>query len=151
MRRELVDADLVEAVIQLPLDMFYGAGIAACYLVLNRAKPAERAGKVVFIEASELFERTNTKNVLLPEHIDRIVEGFETEADIDRFSTWVPVGEIAKRRYNLTVRRYVVSSEAAEEQISLAEALDVVKATRAARAAAEQDLNELLATLEQDV
>lgn len=72
-RRDLVDGDLIDAVVQLPKDMFFGAWIPVCWLVLNRAKPAPRRGGVLLLDASELFERVDTKNVLRDDDIDRIV------------------------------------------------------------------------------
>jgi type I restriction enzyme M protein len=54
LRKDLVDADLVEAVIQLPKDMFFGAGIPACYLVANQAKGPSRAGRVLFVDATSV-------------------------------------------------------------------------------------------------
>jgi hypothetical protein len=61
-RKDLIDADLIEAVVQLPKDMFYGAGIPACWLILNRLKSRLRRRRVLFIDASDLFERVETKN-----------------------------------------------------------------------------------------
>src|SRR6266508_422646 len=69
-RRDLIDADLVEANVQLPVDLFYGAGIPACVLVLNRAKPNERRGRVLMIDNSIGFERRDTKNVLTTDAIE---------------------------------------------------------------------------------
>lgn len=147
LREELVDRDLVEAVIQLPKDMFYGAGIPACYLVLNRAKSESRRGRALFVDGSGCFERVGTKNVLQPEHIDRLVAAFEDDESQDGFSAWVMNQEIAARLCNLTVRRYVRGENGAEEAPSLPEAIAELRAARGARREAEVQLDELLEEL----
>jgi type I restriction enzyme M protein len=150
-RRDLVEADLIEAVIQLPKDMFYGAGIPACYLVINRAKKESRHGRVLFVDGSECFERVDTKNALKGDDIDRIVAAFNDEADVDGFSSWVPCEEIARRRYNLSVRRYVAGSgDEGATQISLAGAISELRAAQAARREVERDLDELLREIEEN-
>lgn len=147
-RRELVEADLVEAVIQLPKDMFYGAGIPACYLVLNRRKTVARVGRVLFIDASASFERVDTKNVLREEDIDRIVAAFESDGDTEAFSTWVSRDVVAARRYNLTVRRYVEGTDDVTVAVSLPEAITELRNARADAQAAEASIDGLLARLE---
>jgi type I restriction enzyme M protein len=148
-RRDLVEADLVEAVVQLPKDMFYGAGIPACYLVLNKAKPDNRRKRVLFIDASECFERMGTKNVLRPEDIGRIADAFADNADQAGFSSWVANGEIASRRYNLTVRRYAGGANSDEDEVvTLTETVAELRAARAERQDADIKLDKLLAEIE---
>jgi type I restriction enzyme M protein len=146
-RAELIDGDLVEAVVQLPKDMFYGAGIPACYLIVNRDKPQARKGRVLFIDASECFERQDTKNVLRPADIDKIEAAFVSDEDTDGFSAWVTNEDIAKRRYNLTVRRYVRGAEDDEVQLTVEEALAELAKARAEQAKADKELDELLKQL----
>lgn len=86
MRKDLIDADLVEAVIQLPNDMFYGAGIPAVYLVVNKAKPESRKGRVLFINASDCFERRDTKNLLRPGDVESIAAAFHADDAVDGFA-----------------------------------------------------------------
>jgi type I restriction enzyme M protein len=150
-RRDLIEADIVEAVIQLPKDMFYGAGIPACYLVINRAKPDNRRGRVLFIDGSQGFRRVDTKNVLRDEDIDRIIEAYRDDNGREQFSAWVPREEIAQRRFNLTVRRYVsASGEDEDVALSVAEALVELRSARADREAAEVELEALLLEIEGD-
>jgi type I restriction enzyme M protein len=111
-RKDLIDADLVEAIVQLPVDLFYGAVIPACVVILNRAKPAEREGRVLMIDNSAGFERRDTKNVLSETAIDRIVAAYKSGDEEDGFSKWVTNYEIALGDYNLTVRRHVGGREA---------------------------------------
>lgn len=148
-RRDLVEADLVEAVIQLPKDMFYGAGIPACYLVVNKAKKESRHGRVLFVDGSECFERIDTKNALRNEDIDRIAAAFNDDDDVTGFSSWVSCEEIARRRYNLSVRRYVTSSSGEEApEISLSGAVTELRRAQIERREAEGKLEELLAEME---
>jgi type I restriction enzyme M protein len=90
--RRMIEADLLEAVIGLPANLFYGTGIPACMLVLrqrqgNRSgKPAERQGKVLFINADREYFEGRAQNHLLPEHIEKIVNTFETFAEPCRLS-----------------------------------------------------------------
>lgn len=147
-RRDLIEADIVEAVIQLPKDMFYGAGIPACYLVVNKDKPNSRHDRVLFIDASECFERQDTKNVMREEDIDRIVAAFRDEAEQDGFSAWVTRDDVRRRRYNLSVRRYVRGANGDDETVTLPEAVAELQASRRECAAADAALDELLADLD---
>jgi type I restriction enzyme M protein len=148
-RRDLVEGDLVEAVIQLPKEMFYGAGIPACYLVLNKAKSGRRREQVLFIDGSEGFERVETRNVLRTEDIERIAAAFEDDDDQPGFSSWIPCAEVASRRYNLAVRRYVRGGDETEEKgMSLSGAVAALREAQKERRDAEAALEELLATLE---
>ncbi len=150
MRRDLVDADLIEAVVQLPSDMFFGAGIPACWLVLNRAKSSSRRGRVLLIDASELFERIDTKNVLRDDAIERIAAAYRSDDAEDGFSAFVATDEIAAHRYNLTVRRYVRGEPGSDDEaLDLDEAIAAYRAARSRRQEAEASLDRMLSTLEE--
>jgi type I restriction enzyme M protein len=150
-RQELIEADIVEAVIQLPKDMFYGAGIPACYLVVNKDKPANRRDRVLFVDGSDCFERQDTKNVLRDQDIDRIAAAFCDENDQDGFSAWVTRAEVRGRRYNLSVRRYVRGANGDDEDaMTLTEALAELRTSREEFRAADVALDELLAELEME-
>jgi type I restriction enzyme M protein len=146
-RKDLVDNDLIEAVIQLPRDMFYGAGIPACFLVLHKRKSSGRRGKVLFIDAAECYERRDTKNVLRDEDIERIGAGFASDTPEDGFSAFVPTGQIVERRYNLTVRRYVTTANGDGEVLSFDEALSAYEVARARRASADARAQQILEAL----
>lgn len=147
-REDLVAQDLIEAIVQLPKDLFYGAGIPACILVLNRDKLAERKGKVLFIDGSECFERRDTKNVLRDADIERIAATYIAGEPEDAFSALASTEDIAGHQFNLGPSRYVRGSAAADEEaISLAEALDALRTVRAERVVADEALDELLVQL----
>jgi type I restriction enzyme M protein len=111
-RNALIKADLIEAVIGLPANLFYGTGIPACVLVLRQrqgnasGKPAERRDKVLFINADREYFEGRAQNHLLPEHIEKIVHTFETYAEVPGFSAIVPNTTLRDNDFNLNIRRY---------------------------------------------
>jgi type I restriction enzyme M protein len=111
-RAAMIEADLLEAVIGLPANLFYGTGIPACVLVLRQrkgnasGKPAERQGRVLFINADREFFEGRAQNHLLPEHIEKIAHTFETFAVEPGFSAVVRNAALAENDFNLNIRRY---------------------------------------------
>ncbi|MFJ9715816.1 N-6 DNA methylase [Streptomyces sp. NPDC101213] len=108
-RARLIQNDLLEAVIGLAPNLFYGTGIPACILVLRALgrKDPERRGKVLFINADREYHAERAQNVLLDEHVEKIVSTFHDFAETDRFSRVVPLRELVKGDHDLSVRRYV--------------------------------------------
>jgi len=111
-RAAMIEADLVEAVIGLPANLFYGTGIPACVLVLRQrqgnhsGKSVERQGKVLFINADREYFEGRAQNYLLPEHIEKIVNTFENFAEVPGFSAIVSNTKLAENDCNLNIRRY---------------------------------------------
>jgi type I restriction enzyme M protein len=108
-RTRLLDQDIIEAVIGLAPNLFYGTGIPACVLVLRppRSKPADRAGRVLFINADAEFSAGRAQNYLLPEHVEKIVAAYRESADIAGYAAVVTREELAANDDNLNIRRYV--------------------------------------------
>lgn len=117
-RAGMLDDDLVEAVIGLAPNLFYGTGIPAAILVLRNkgAKPAERRGKVLFINADREFYEGRAQNFLLPEHIEKVVSTFEAFRDEPGFSRLVGIEELRENDYNLNIRRYADNTPEPEPQ-----------------------------------
>ncbi|MEV6045998.1 MULTISPECIES: type I restriction-modification system subunit M [Streptomyces] len=118
-REALIEADLIEAVIGLAPNLFYGTGIPACVLVLRTAgtKRADRAGQVLFINADREYHSERAQNVLLPEHVEKIVSTFHASEHKDKaFARLVPSSELAENDYNLNIRRYVDNTPPPEPQ-----------------------------------
>ncbi|WP_215448180.1 N-6 DNA methylase [Streptomyces sp. ATCC 21386] len=117
-RARLIEADLLEAVIGLPPNLFYGTGIPACVLVLRAsgAKDVARRDKVLFINADREFHPERAQNVLLPEHIEKIVSTFHEFAETACFSRVVSRAELDANGHDLNVRRYVDNTPAPERQ-----------------------------------
>lgn len=113
-RQGIINDDLLEAVVGLPSGLFYGTGIPACLLIINKNKAAERKGKVLFINAELEFEEGKNQNKLRPQDIAKIVETFESYTEIKRYSKVVTHAEIAENDFNLNIRRYADTSPPAE-------------------------------------
>ena len=115
-RASIIDADLLEAVIGVAPNLFYGTGIPACILVLRQqvqkgarrisGKPPERQGKVLFINADREYFEGRAQNQLLPEHIEKIVTTFDAFKAVPGFSAIVDHATLKESGYNLNIRRY---------------------------------------------
>ena len=118
-RQYLVDNNFVETVIALPPNLFYGTSIAVNILVLSKHKPDTRTQ---FIDASgeAFYKKETNNNVLLPQHIDRIVDIFAAKADVQYVATSVNHQAIAENDYNLSVSSYVEAEDTRE-------VIDIVK------------------------
>lgn len=111
-RDYLVRNNFVEAVIQLPADLFFGTTIATCILVLKKNKAAS---DVLFVDASEEFERRDSKNKLMPENIDRIMDVIAARSEEEHFSKLVSNDDILENDVNLSVSSYVEKVDEREE------------------------------------
>lgn len=107
-RTNLLNDDIIEAVIGLAPNLFYGTGIPACVLVLRApgAKPPERAGRVLFINADHEYAAGRAQNYLLPEHIEKIVYAYEAFTDIPGYARVVTRAKLRENDDNLNIRRY---------------------------------------------
>jgi type I restriction enzyme M protein len=110
-RKELVRSGVLKGIIGLPANLFYGTGIPACILVLDKENAAARTG-VFMIDASKGFIKDGNKNRLRAQDIHRIVDVFTRQVEVPRYARMVPVSEIAdvKNDYNLNLPRYIDSS-----------------------------------------
>jgi type I restriction enzyme M protein len=111
-RRNLVQRSYLKGIIGLPPNLFYGTGIHACIVVLDKEAAAARKG-IFIIDASKGFIKDGNKNRLREQDIHRIVDTFTKQVEIPRYSRLVPISEIgdAKNNYNLNLTRYIDSTE----------------------------------------
>jgi type I restriction enzyme M protein len=111
-RRQLVRSGILKGIIGLPANLFYGTGIPACILVLDKENATARKG-VFMIDASKGFIKDGNKNRLREQDIHRIVDTFTRQTDTPRYARMVPLTEIAdpKNDFNLNLPRYIDSSE----------------------------------------
>lgn len=107
-RRKLLEMDLVEAVIGLAPNLFYGTGLAACIMVLRRRKARERAGKVLIVDASSLFRKGRAQNFLEPEHAATILGWVQAFEDVPDRARVVTADEIKAEDWTLNISRYVL-------------------------------------------
>jgi type I restriction enzyme M protein len=109
-RKGFLEDDLLEAVVGLPSSLFYGTGIPAALLIINKNKPSDRRGKVLFINGELEYEEGKNQNRLRNEDIEKIVSIFESYEDTKRYSKVVGMDEIRENDYNLNIRRYADTS-----------------------------------------
>jgi type I restriction enzyme M protein len=98
---------VIEGIIGLPPKLFYGTGIPACVLILNKNKPDHLRGKVFIINADAEFGEGKNQNFLRPEDIEKITTVFDKKEDIPKYARLVDVSEIEQNDWNLNLRRYV--------------------------------------------
>ncbi len=110
-RKYLVDNNYVDAVIQLPPDLFFGTTIATCIIVLKKSKADS---SVLFIDASDQFTRVGNKNKLQPEHQARIIEILSARASVDHAAALVTNDAIGQNEYNIAVSSYVEAEDTRE-------------------------------------
>jgi type I restriction enzyme M protein len=117
-RKGFLDDDLLDAVIGLAPNLFYGTGIPACILVLRAkgAKPPERRGKVLFINADDEFSAGRAQNYLLPEHAEKVVAAYHAFDDIPGYAAIVTCEELADNDFSLNIRRYADNAPPPEPQ-----------------------------------
>lgn len=111
-RQYLVSNNFVDTVIQLPQNLFFGVGIATCIIVLK--KSAKQDANVLFIDASKLFQKDGNKNVLLPEHQDKIMELYVNRKDEPYLAKLVKNDDILENDCNLSVSSYVEQEDTRE-------------------------------------
>jgi len=110
-RKYLIDNNYVDAVIQLPPDLFFGTTIATCVIVLKKSK---KDNKILFIDASAEFVRNGNKNKLSGSNRKKILDAFINRADDDYFSKLVDNKDIATNDYNIAVSSYVTAEDTRE-------------------------------------
>jgi type I restriction enzyme M protein len=107
MRRKLIESDLLECVLGLGPNLFYNSPMEACVVICRIQKPANRKGKVLFIDAVQEVARERALSFLKPEHQERIARAYQAFADEPGFSTVASTAEILAKEGNLSIPRYV--------------------------------------------
>jgi type I restriction enzyme M protein len=114
-RTKLLKDGNIDTVIGLPANLFYSTGIPVCILVLKKCKKSD---DVLFINATEHFEKGKRQNRLLPEHINKITDTYQFRRSQERYSRIVDMEEIETNGYNLNISRYI-STAITEEEVDL--------------------------------
>ena len=109
-RKGILKDDLLEAVIGLPSALFYGTGIPAALLIINKNKAQERKGKVLFINGELEYQEGKNQNKLREQDIRRILSVYDAFVDEKRYSKVIGMNEICENDYNLNIRRYADTS-----------------------------------------
>lgn len=107
-RRGMVEGKIIEAIVSLPPALFYGTGIPACIIIINKNKPDALRDKILFINADAEYGEEKVQNILRPEDIEKIDYVFTNKKEIPKYSRIVDIKEISEQNdYNLNIRRYV--------------------------------------------
>lgn len=111
-REGIIKADLIEAVIGLPPALFYGTTIPACIIVINKNKPVDMQGRILFINADAEFGEGKVQNFLRPEDIEKITYTYRTKQQFTKYSKIVDIKDL--KEFDLNIRRYVDNTPPAE-------------------------------------
>ena len=113
-RKKLLELDLIEAVIGLAPNLFYGAGLAACILVLRRTKPAKYKKKILIVDGSRMFRRGRAQNYLDPEQANELYDLYKNFSDVKDVSRIISLDEVESEGWTLNISRYVMPSQVAD-------------------------------------
>jgi type I restriction enzyme M protein len=142
-RKKLLEMDLLEAVIGLGPNLFYGTGLAAAILVFRQNKRSEHANQVLMVDASQEFRRGRNQNTLESEHVDHIFTWYRDYQGVDGVARVVSLDEIAENDWNLNISRYV-EPVSTEPELTVEEALTNLENALSEAYAAEDRLKKLL-------
>jgi type I restriction enzyme M protein len=137
-RRYLIEnKNYLDAVIGLPANIFYGTSIPTCILVFKKCR--ENPDDILFIDASNDFDKVKTQNILRNEHINKIIDTYRNRTVVEKYSYLASLQEIADNDYNLNIPRYVDTFEE-EESIDLAQVMSEIKNLEAQRATLDKEI-----------
>ena len=114
-RKNILQRKLIKGIIGLPANLFYGTGIPACIIIIDKENADSRKG-VFMIDASKGFIKDGNKNRLREQDIHLVVDVFNNQKEVDKFARFVPFEEIEKNEYNLNIPRYIDTQEAEDIQ-----------------------------------
>jgi len=143
MRRKILQMDLLEAVIGLGPNLFYGTGLAACILVFRQRKKKERRNKVLILDASHEFKTGRAQNELLPLHVENIYKWYRDYKDVEGVASVVTLDQIAANDHNLNIPRYV-GPKVEAEVLTVDEAIKRLRKSAEAVFAGEEKLVSIL-------
>lgn len=106
LRKALIESHIIKGIIGLPANLFYGTGIPACIIIIDKAAAKDSKG-IFMIDAKDGFYKDGAKNRLREQDIQRIADAWTKEAELSHFSRLVPYSEIEKNEYNLNIPRYI--------------------------------------------
>ncbi|MPZ47288.1 MAG: N-6 DNA methylase [Betaproteobacteria bacterium] len=142
-RRKILQMDLLDAVIGLGPNLFYGTGLAACILVFRQRKHKDRRKQILIVDASREFKTGRAQNELMPEHVERIHGWYRDYRDVEGIARVVTLDEIARNEHNLNIPRYV-EPKSEQEVLSVEEAMNRLRKASDAAFAAEDKLIAIL-------
>ncbi len=144
-RKRIIEENLLDAVIGLPANLFYGTSIPTCVLVFKGREARGNNKDILFIDASNEFEKDKNQNKLTDENIEKIVETYRKREDVDKYAHVASIEEIEENDFNLNIPRYVDTFEE-EEVVPLSEIVTNINETRSE---IEKTTNELYSLLDE--
>lgn len=138
------EKNYLDAVIGLPANIFFGTSIPTCILIFKKCREADE--DILFIDASKEFEKQKNQNVLLNEHIDKIVDTYQNRTVTEKFSHKATLQEVADNDYNLNIPRYVDTFEE-EEEIDIQAVMAEIKILEAKRSQLDSEIEVYLKEL----
>lgn len=144
-RKNIIKENLLDAVIGLPANLFYGASIPTCVLVFKGRESRGDNKDILFIDASNEFKKDKNQNKLTNENIEKIVETYRKREDVDKYAHVASIEEIEENDFNLNIPRYVDTFEE-EEVVPLSEIVTNINETRSE---IEKTTNELYSLLDE--
>lgn len=145
-REGIIKEDVIEAVIGLPPNIFYGTGIPAALLIINKSKLIEKKDKILFIDASSGFEKVGNKNKLREEDLEKIVKTFDDFKNVEKYTKIITREEIKKNDFNLNISRYVDTNNM-EEAVDISQVIEEINQLKEKEMKIEYQLNEYLKEL----
>ena len=139
------EQNYLDAVIGLPANLFYGTPIAICILVLKKCRVHD--GNILFVDASQHFEKSGNKNILTDEHVEKIIDTYQRREAIDKYAYVASLGEVAENDYNLNIPRYVDTFEE-EEPVNMNAVVSDLKALEVDIQETDQTIAEFCKELE---
>jgi type I restriction enzyme M protein len=144
-RKALLEMDLLEAVIGLGPNVFYGTQLAPCIMVFKQQKPEEKKGKVLFIDAADQIRVGRAQNFLEEEHVNQIFDWYQNYEDVENHVKIATLEDIAENDYNLNIPLYVekiIEDNLPSVEEAMADLKDAWQATQAAEETFKQKLKE---------
>ncbi|MEH2419239.1 N-6 DNA methylase [Nostoc sp.] len=146
-RRRIIKSDLIEAVIGLAPNLLYGTGIPTAILIFNRDKQENRRNKVLFINASNEYQKSRNQNYLREEDITHIITAYQAFQDEEGYAKVVTLEELAANEYILNINRYVLTPKDEKDKIDIEAEIIKLRELEAQRAEAENCINKYLREL----
>lgn len=145
-REQLIKNDLIEAIIALPAKLFFGTGIPAAIIILNKNKTENHKNKILIIDAEQEYEEGKNQNRLRKKDTEKIVSTFNEYRDIEKYARVVDLKELEENEFNLNVRRYVENGED-EEAVDVKMVWDELKGIEKSRTAIDEKVEKYLKEL----
>jgi type I restriction enzyme M protein len=145
-REAAIRENLLDAVIGLPANLFYGTGIPAALMIFDKSRKPNGKGKVLFIDAGREFAQNTNQNKLRPQDIDKIIDTFQKRKTIDKYSYLASFAGIEENEFNLNIPRYVDTFEP-EEDIDIAAVQQEIEQIETKLAETQKEMNKYLEEL----